>query len=79
MESDIIPEGMTAHSTQVGGKHYKDMKIQPYEYIMANKLPYLEANVIKYVSRHRKKGKKEDIRKAIHNLELLLAKYDEYE
>ncbi len=67
------------HDTQVGGSHYKDMAIQPYEYIMANNMPYLEANVIKYVSRHRKKGREQDIRKAIHNLELLLENYEKYE
>lgn len=79
MESDTVSKGLTAHDTQVGGGHYKDMKIQPYEYIMANNIPYLEANVIKYVSRHRKKGREQDIRKAIHNLELLLDKYEQYE
>jgi hypothetical protein len=57
---------------QIGGSHYKDFPIQPYEYCHKNKLGMLESNVIKYVSRHKTKNKEQDIRKAIHTLELLL-------
>ena len=46
----------TALDVQVGGDHYKKLKIQPIEYIHANQLPYCEANVIKYISRWRDKG-----------------------
>jgi hypothetical protein len=56
---------------QVGGTHYK-MKIQPIEYIEANKLDYHEANVVKYISRHRNKNGKEDIEKAIWYLNRIL-------
>lgn len=56
----------------VGGSHYRKYKIQPIEYAMANKLNYCEANAIKYVTRHRDKNGAEDLRKAIHNLEILL-------
>ena len=45
-----------ALDTQVGGGHYKDMKIQPVEFIHANRIGYFEGNVIKYVSRWRSKG-----------------------
>ena len=57
---------------QVGGKHYKLMKIQPSIFINENKLPFAEGNEIKYICRHRLKGKKEDILKAIHYLEMIL-------
>lgn len=57
---------------QVGGSHYQKMKIQPLEYIEANKLPYCEGNVIKYVSRHRIKNGVEDIKKAMHYLEFIM-------
>ena len=57
---------------QVGGKHYTEMKIQPIEYITQNKLSYSEGNVIKYVSRWRKKGGVEDLRKAKHYIEMLI-------
>jgi hypothetical protein len=57
---------------QVGGSHYKNLKIQPVEYNHANELPFIEGSVVKYVTRHREKGGAKDIRKAIHFLELLL-------
>lgn len=59
---------------QVGGDHYKSMKIQPLEFIEANELSFCLANAVKYICRHKKKndGKNslEDIEKAIHYLEL---------
>lgn len=57
---------------QIGGDHYKKMAIQPTEYIIANGLSFIEGNVVKYVTRHKTKGGEDDIRKAIHYLELLL-------
>lgn len=61
-----------ATDTQVGGSHYKGLAIQPAEYCQRNRLPYCEANVVKYVTRHREKNGREDIEKAIHYLHLLL-------
>jgi len=60
---------------QEGGSHYKDMAIQPIEYILSNNLGYLEGNVVKYVSRHQSKGGKQDILKAIHYLQFIITKY----
>ena len=56
---------------QEGGDHY-DLPIQPLEYIHANQLGYIEGNIIKYPTRHRKKNGVEDIKKIIHYCELLL-------
>ena len=56
---------------QVGGSHYKTMRIQPSKFINENNLPFAEGNAIKYICRHRLKGKKEDILKAIHYLEMI--------
>jgi|TARA_R110000803_G_C11874999_1_gene308970 hypothetical protein len=67
---------MSVFKKQIDGTHYSKLKIQPTEYIIANKLPYIEGNVIKYVTRHRDKGKRKDIEKAIHYLEMLLEKYE---
>ena len=61
-----------AIDTQVGGDHYKLMKIQPLEFIMANNMSYCEANVVKYVSRWRSKNGVEDLRKARHYIDLLI-------
>lgn len=65
------PNNGDALDKQVGGNHYKDLKIQPVEYTVQNNLGYLEGNVIKYVTRHEKKNGLEDIQKAIHYLELI--------
>jgi hypothetical protein len=59
-------------SQQEGGDHYKGLAIQPVEFINANKLSFLEGCVVKRVCRHRAKNKAEDIRKAIHELRLIL-------
>jgi hypothetical protein len=62
----------TAFDRQEGGSHYKDFVIQPAEFIHKNGIGFLAGNVIKYVCRHREKNGAEDLRKAIHYLELLL-------
>ena len=68
----------TALNKQEGGNHYKDMAIQPVEFITANNLGFLEGNVVKYICRHHAKNGAEDIKKAIHYCELLLqTKYGE--
>lgn len=63
---------VSALDKQVSGSHYKDKGIQPIIYIHANDLGFCEANVVKYVTRHKEKNGAADIRKAIHYLELLL-------
>ena len=77
--SDMLAEDLqklnrfkTAMQRQEGGLHYKELSIQPIEFWQKNQLNYCESNVIKYVCRHQNKNGAEDIRKAIHNLELLL-------
>jgi hypothetical protein len=62
---------MSALDKQEGGNHYKDMVIQPVEFITKNNISFLEGNVIKYVCRHASKNGKQDIEKAIHYLELI--------
>lgn len=57
---------------QVGGDHYKTMKIQPIEYIMTNDLGWCEGNIVKYITRWKQKGGEADIKKVIHYAELLL-------
>lgn len=56
---------MKSTDYQVAGDHYKKMKIQPIEYIMANQLGFCEGAIIKYISRWRDKGNGiDDLRKA---------------
>lgn len=60
-----------AAARQVGGDHYKT-EIQPWDYIVSNKMGYLEGNIIKYVSRYKNKNGLEDLLKAQHYLEKLI-------
>ena len=62
---------LKATERQIGGKHYKDFKIQPIEFITKNKLSFIQGNIIKYVCRYDKKNGNQDIDKAIHYCELL--------
>lgn len=59
--------------TQVGGNHYKEFAIQPTEFILKNKLNFAEGNIIKYVTRYKKKNGLEDLYKARHYLDILIA------
>tara|TARA_R110002020_G_scaffold406973_2_gene617084 strand:+ start:443 stop:700 length:258 start_codon:yes stop_codon:yes gene_type:complete len=62
---------MAANDKQIGGLHY-DQPIQHWDYVVANNIPYLEAQVIKYVSRWRRKNGMQDLDKAQHFLEKLI-------
>lgn len=66
---------VAASMKQVGGDHYKTMGIQPSDFIDSNKLGWYEGNAVKYICRHKVKGGKEDLLKAIHYLELALEKH----
>ena len=57
-----LPKDPRALDVQIGGGHYKDMKIQPVEYIHANNIPFIEGAVINI----------EDVKKARHFLDLLI-------
>ena len=63
---------MKDKAKQIGGSHYKDMKIQPLDFIIQNEIPYMEGNIIKYVSRYKAKNGLQDLEKAMHYLEILI-------
>ena len=58
---------------QVGGTHYEKMAIQPIEFINANNLSYTQGNVIKYVCRYHDKNGIEDLEKAKHYIDMMIA------
>ena len=60
------------YKKQVSGTHYMYMEIQPAEFINKNKVLFAEGNAIKYIIRHRDKGKKQDLLKAIHFIEMII-------
>ena len=61
---------------QVGGTHYKGAAVQPWDIFMQYKLDPWSANVVKYILRFPKKAGKQDLEKAKHYIEYLLANYD---
>lgn len=63
---------MSATDIQIGGKHYKDLPIQPVQFIQANNMGFCEGNVVKYITRWRMKNGMEDLRKAAHYLDLII-------
>lgn len=63
---------MSANDKQIAGVHYKSSAIQPWDFIVSNNLGFLEGNIVKYVTRWKEKGGKQDLLKAQHYLEKLL-------
>lgn len=68
-----------AFDIQVGGDHYKNMKIQPTEYILANGLGFCEGNIVKYISRWKNKNGIEDLKKVKHYVDILMQHLEEEE
>lgn len=68
---------MSSLDTQIGGDHYKELPIQPIEYILANKLGFCEGNVVKYITRYKSKNGLEDLKKAKHYIDMLIENYSE--
>jgi hypothetical protein len=68
---------MAANERQVGGGHYAG-NIQHWDFVVAQDLNYFEGQIVKYVSRCRKKNGVEDLKKAQHFLEKYLEVYDKY-
>ena len=68
-----VKEFSNAFDIQVGGDHYKDLAIQPTEFIMKNKLDFLEGCIIKRICRYKKKGfPLQDLRKAQHEIDMII-------
>jgi hypothetical protein len=62
----------SALQNQVGGNHYKKLKIQPMVYAYENKLDPLQFSVVKYVTRFRDKAGEQDLNKAKHCIDMLI-------
>lgn len=74
-KTDVNPDPLTK---QVGGSHYNGLAIQPIEYAMANDLNACQFSVIKYITRYKDKGGREDLAKAKHFIDILLKiEYDQ--
>lgn len=60
-------------SRQVGGSHYKQYKIQPYEFFFKNNIPHHKAAIIRRILRfdHATGKGMTDLDKIIHEVELI--------
>ena len=71
-EEDMSPyESREIENMLINKDHYKG-GIEPTEYIKSNNLDFFEGNVVKYVTRWRKKGGITDLRKAKDYIEMLI-------
>jgi hypothetical protein len=73
--NQLLPK-YSNQAKQVGGNHYKETTLQPWDVISAWSLDPWLANVVKYVQRHQRKNGKEDLEKAVHYLEYVIANYE---
>lgn len=70
-KTDLAPL-QSANTNQVAGEHYKNRKIQPWDFIAANDLSWFQGEIIKYVVRYQEKNGIEDLHKARHVLDKLI-------
>lgn len=65
-------EELVKEENKIEPNYYMKYKIIPLDFILANNIPFVEANVIKYVCRWRDKNGVEDLKKAMSYLEKLI-------
>ena len=70
MTSKDIFEDAFPQDKQIGGSHYKNFPIQPYEFISKNNLSFFQGCVVKYVCRYLNKAGIQDLEKIIHYCQL---------
>lgn len=74
----VYAQHKATRDKQVGGDHYKRMKVQPWDVVdtaftCEQAVGFYKGNALKYIMRAGSKGPvKEDIQKALHYLEKLL-------
>jgi hypothetical protein len=73
-----LPVTPTPLDIQMGGNHYKDMAIQVVEFCHANRIPFIEGAVIKYICRYKKKDGIKDLEKAKHMIDILIQMNKKY-
>ena len=76
VEEKNLLQKYSNQAKQVGGDHYKQTTLQPWDVISAWSLDPWSANVVKYIQRFHRKNGKEDLQKALHYLEYLIDNYD---
>ncbi len=68
-----MPKPSNPFSTQVGGSHYTQYKIQPYEFFFTNNIPHHKAAIIRRILRYDHPTGKglEDLNKIQHEVDLI--------
>ena len=74
MTSKDIFDKAFPQNKQIGGSHYRNFNIQPYEFISKNDLSFFQGCVIKYVCRYKNKNGIQDLEKIIHYCQLEIKK-----
>lgn len=69
---------MSANEKQVAGTHYKTTGIQHWDLIHDNDVGYLAGNATKYLCRFRRKGGAQDLQKALHYVEKMIEKHNNF-
>ena len=68
------------NNNNIKPNHYGGSEIDVIDFCQANNLDFMQGNVIKYITRYRKKNGLEDLRKAVEYINrILAAEYPEYE
>jgi hypothetical protein len=60
-----------ANKKQIGGTHYKGVKLEPWDYIHAHRLDFFEGNIVKYITRYHSTHNLNDLLKVEHYVEKL--------
>lgn len=68
----LLAGGRGANARQVGGAHYQELAIQPWDAVHAWGLGFFDGNAVAYIARWKRKGGVEDLKKAVHFLEKLI-------
>lgn len=75
-EPKLVPEAApvlpAVDTHQIGGTHYTNLAIQPWEVIERNEMGFFDGNALKYIMRFRAKGGVQDLEKARHYLDKLI-------
>tara|TARA_Y100000310_G_scaffold238635_1_gene242106 strand:- start:198 stop:467 length:270 start_codon:yes stop_codon:yes gene_type:complete len=73
-EEDSLKNSIDGHHEKKikNPKHYKGLGIEPLDYIIANKMDFLEGNIIKYITRYPNKGGVKDLIKAREYIDKLI-------
>lgn len=73
---DAVETFTSTLDRMVGGNHYRELALQPWEIIDALDLDFYDGNALKYLLRWRKKGGVEDLKKAVHYIEHQIEKQE---